>query len=463
MRKITVFIILLASIGVFSQNKQILYNFTSIPQSMMTNPGSDFEYKWFAGIPLLSGVSSNYGSSNFSAYDLFANNGVDFNTKLRNVLASTSRNDKLALNEQIEILSGGFKVGDLQSNSYISFGLYQEMDLLMYIPKDYAILLLDGNRDYIGKVFDFGDLNAKGELLSVFHVGFHKNINEKLILGARGKIYSSVFNIESTNNSGYFYTIPSTNSIYEQVISPNVLVNTSGFTNYTDQYSGNVKSDILKKTLLGGNLGLGFDVGLTYYPKKHIQFTASILDVGFVSHTKEVRSYSSKGYYKNEGLQPDFIPGGSSQEIFNDFKKAIPLDTISSRYTTWRPMKFNSSYQYSFGDGRSSECNCTGNEMKYKNHIGAQFFAMTTPRLPLMALTAYYRRQIFESLEMKATYTLDAFSIRNIGLGLSANIAKVNFYLLTDNLLEYRDVSKANGLSFQFGLNIIIPNNNTLD
>lgn len=461
MRKFHLILILLVSLSCFSQNKQILYNFTSVPQSMLTNPGADVKYNWFVGFPLLSGIAANVGSSGFSVYDLFADNGVDFNAKLRNVVFSTSRNDKVSMNEQLEIFSGGFKLGDWQTNSYISFGMYQELDVLTYMPKDYAILLLDGNKDYLGKVFDMSDLNARGELLSVFHLGFHKKVSEKLILGARGKIYSSVFNVSSTKNSGYFYTIQGTNSVYDQVISANGLVNTSGFTNYIDNYSGNAKSDIMKKTFFGGNLGLGLDLGLTYYPKENLQFTASLIDIGFISHTKEIESYRWKGYYNYVGLTPDFVLGNSN-DILDEFNEAIPLDTLHTKYTTWRPLKFNSSIQYSFGDGRSSDCNCTGvKENKYTNSVGAQLFAMSTPRTPLMALTAFYRRQIFDSLEMKATYTVDSFSSKNIGLGLSTTLGKVNFYLLADNLLEYKDVSKANSLSFQLGLNIIFPNKNT--
>ena len=462
MRKLVLLFIFAVTISCFSQNKQILYNFTSVPQSMLINPGSDVKYNWFIGIPLFSGFSTNVGSSGFSAFDLFANNGIDFNAKLRNVVFSTSRIDKVSINQQLEIFSGGFKLGDWQKGSYFSFGMYQELDLFSYVPKDYAILALDGNKDHLGKIFNFGDLNAKGELLSVFHLGYHKNVSEKLILGARGKIYSSIFNLSSTKNSGYFYTIPGTTSIYEQVISANVLVNTSGFTNYTDNYSDNVKSDILKKTFFGGNLGLGFDLGLTYYPKENIQFTASIVDIGFIKHTSEVRNYSYKGYYKYEGLTPDFILGNSN-DLLKEFYDAIPLDTLSLKYTTWRPVKFNSSIQYSFGDGRNTDCNCLGNEMKFKNSVGAQLFVMTAPRTPLMALTTYYRRKFFDSLEMKATYTIDSYSSKNIGLGLSTTISKVNFYVLADNLLEYRDISKANSLSFQLGFNIVFPDKNTPD
>jgi hypothetical protein len=464
MRKFSFIIILLVSINCFSQNKQILYNFTSVPQSLMTNPGSDFKYKWFVGVPLLSGISSNIGSSGFSAYDLLANNGVDFNTKLRNVVFSSSPNDKLAINEQIEFFSGGFKIGDWQKGAYISFGMYQEFDVLAYMPKDPAILALDGNQNYIGKVFNLGDLNAKGEMLSVFHVGYHKNISDKLIVGVRAKIYNSILNFSSTQNSGYIYTIPGTTAAYDQVIYSNILLNTSGLSNYTNNYSGNAQSDITKKMFFGGDLGIGFDAGLTYYPEKNIQFTASILDVGLISHSKDVKNYSFKGTYNYQGIVPNFSTV-SANNIYNEFQAAIPLDTMRNKYTTWRPIKFNTSYQYSFGDGRNSVCNCSGDGDKflYKNAVGAQLFAMTTPRLPFMALTTYFKRHIFDSLEMKATYTIDSFSYRNIGLGVSATLGKVNFYMMADNLLEYVDVSKARSLSFQLGLNVIFADTNSPD
>lgn len=454
-----------STISCFSQNKQILYNFTSVPQSLMTNPGSDVKYGWYFGVPLLSGISANVGSSGFSVYDLFADNSVDFNDKLRKVVFSTSRNDKAAVNEQLEIFSGGFKLGDWQDEgTYLSFGMYQELDVLAYVPKDYAILTLDGNKDYLGKVFDISDLNARGELLSVFHLGIHKKLSEKLILGARGKIYSSIFNVSSTKNSGYFYTQQDENSIYEQVISSDIQVNMSGLTNYINDNSVNAKSDMVKKTLLGGNLGLGLDLGLTYYPKKNIQLTASVIDVGFIRHTKEVENYTYKGYYNYKGLTPNFIFNGTQENLVDEFDKALPLDTLYQKYTTWRPVKFNSSIQYSFGDGRrNSDCNCLGNDAGYKNSVGAQLFVMSTPRSPLAALTAYYRRRILKSLEMKATYTIDSFSSKNIGLGLSTTLGKVNFYILADNLLEYRDISKANSLSFQLGINILFPEKNAPD
>jgi hypothetical protein len=460
MRKVVFLFCLFVVTNLAAQNKQLLYNFTDIPQSLMTNPGADVKYKWYVGVPFLSGISMNVGSTGFSAYDLFANDGVDFNTKLRSVLSKTTHNDVLSLNQQLELFSGGFRIGTEDNRSYLSFGLYQEFDFLSYVPQDIATLAIEGNKDYMGKRFNLADLSAKADLLSVFHIGIHKKIQDNLIVGTRAKIYSSIFNTSSVDNAGYIYTNTSTDSYYEQIVYSNLQLNTSGFAQYNDaNNTSNAGADIKKGILLGGNLGLGLDLGLTYYPQSNVQFTASVIDLGYISHTKEVESYSYKGFYNYKGLVPHFNNENAAQANYQDFKNAIVLDTLHTKYTTWRPTKFNASAQYSFEEERvvDGTCNCEGTDPSifYKSTVGAQLFAMTTPKSPLYALTAFYKRNFSRSFQMKATYTADSFSFTNVGLGMSTKIGPVNFYVLADNLLSYADVSKANSLSFQLGLNVI--------
>lgn len=461
MRKVVFLFCLFVATNLTAQNKQLLYNFTDIPQTLMTNPGADVKYKWYAGVPFLSGISMNIGSSGFSAYDLFANNGVDFNAKLRSVLSKTTHNDVLSLNQQLEFFSGGFRIGTEDSRSYLSFGLYQEFDFLSYVPQDIATLAIDGNKNYMGKRFNLADLNTKADLLSVFHIGFNTKIQDNLIVGARAKIYSSIFNASSVSNAGYIYTNTSSDSYYEQIVYSNLQLNTSGMAQYNDtNNNSNAGADVKKGILLGGNLGLGLDLGLTYYPQSNVQITASIIDLGYIGHSKNVESYSYKGFYNYKGLVPKFNGENAAQANFQDFKEAIVLDTLNVKYTTWRPTKFNASAQYSFEEERvvDGSCNCEGTDPSifYKSTVGAQLFAMTTPKSPLMALTAFYKRNFSKSFQMKATYTVDSFSYTNVGLGMSTKVGPVNFYVVADNLLSYADISKANSLSFQLGLNVIL-------
>jgi hypothetical protein len=461
MMKLKVLLCLLATVVCFSQNKEILYNFTPLPQSLLTNPGADVKYKWFFGVPLLSGISANIGSTGINAYDLFAKDGIDFNTKVKEVIATTNRNDYVTTNQQLELFSAGFGMGEPENRLFVSFGMYQEFDSFVYIPTDLAILAVYGNNDYIGKAFNLGDLSLKAELLSVFHIGFNKPLNEKFTIGVRGKIYSSIVNATSTHNSGSFYTVQGDDLIYDQSIRSNITLNTSGAAKYLDEnYDGDLETDLVEdvkdKALLGGNLGFGFDVGLTYYPQKNMQITGSLVDIGFISHTQEIETYTLKGSYNFRGVITDFNSDGTPDNAYQDFKDAIPLDTLRTAYTTQRPLKFYSSFQYSFEEERATECNCdTDEESWYRNAVGAQFFAMTTPKAPMMALTAYYRRRFYKGLQMKATYTIDSYSFKNIGLGLYTKIGIANFYVLADNLLAYTDLAKANALSFQIGFNII--------
>lgn len=461
MRKIClVLFVTVLQLSGLAQNKEVLYNFTSIPQSSLVNPGADVSYKFYFGFPVLSGISANVGSSGFSAYDLFADNGVDFNDKVRNAVNMSSRNDKVITNQQLELFSGGFRIGGRESRSYISFGMYQEFDFFMYVPKDLAILALDGNKNYIGKSFNLGDLSLKAEVLSVFHVGFHKKVSDKFVYGGRAKIYSSGANATSTKNSGYIYTGQSagTSNLYNQTISSNLELKTSGLSSFTkDEYEGSIAKDITHNTFFNGSLGLGIDAGITYYIKDNLQLTASIIDLGFVQQSKDIETLTYKGTYQYEGVNPDFLGTNDPENVFDEFDKAIPRDTLYNKYTTWRPTKFYYSIQYSFGEARpDDECNCRGKvEKYYKNAVGAQVFAMSTPRTPIGALTAFYRRNIFRKLDVKATYTFDSFSNKNIGLGLAGTLGKVNMYLLVNNILEYKDVSKANSAAFQFGINFI--------
>jgi hypothetical protein len=460
MKKAPVLLLFIFQLVCFAQNKQVLYNFTSIPQASLVNPGADVSYKFYFGVPVLSGISANLGSSSFSAYDLFASDGIDFNEKVRNVMNKSSNKDRAQVNEQLELFSGGFRVGGIDSKSYITFGAYQELDFLMYFPKDIAILAVDGNSDYIGKSFRLSDFNLRAEVLAVFHVGFHKKVSDKLVLGGRAKVYSSGANVTSTKNSGYIYTGQSagTPNLYTQIIDSDLELRSSGLARFTkDEYEGSIPKDIAHNTFFNGSLGLGFDAGLTYYLKENLQLTASIIDVGFIKHSKDIETLTYKGKYQYEGVNPSFGAADDPENVFDDFKNAIPRDTLYSKYTTWRPTKLYSSITYSFGESRSDDaCSCKGSVKKrYLNAVGGQLFAMSMPKQPYMALTAFYQRSIFEKLDLKATYTFDRFSNKNIGLGFSGTLGKVNLYALVDNVLEFKDVSKANSMSFQFGINFI--------
>ena len=169
-RRILFISILWGGLFVHSQNKQLLYDFIEVPQALMINPGMETDFQWHAGIPLLSGISLQAGSSGISVNDIFANDGLDINDKVRDRAISAMKiKDEFSSTIQIELLNGGFR--GIDANTYYSFGIYNEIDFISYWPKDFAILAFEGNADKLNEQFDLSHLKTRGEMLNVFHFG----------------------------------------------------------------------------------------------------------------------------------------------------------------------------------------------------------------------------------------------------------------------------------------------------
>ncbi len=468
-RIILVFFALWLGTGLFAQNKQLLYDFTGIPQTLMSNPGAETDFKWYVGVPMLSGLSFQIGSSGVSANDLFANDGVDFNTKFRErLIERMTTRDELSGTYQLELLNVGFQ--SRYSNLFYSFGVYNEGDGIGYWPQDYVMLLVEGNADNIGRRYDLGDLKTRGEMLNVFHFGVNKRINRKLNVGVRGKLYSSIFDFNSTRNKGFFVTRRGQNNLLSSTFDGDLKWRTSGINAIKAAAAdGTIGQTVLKRGLLGGNLGLGMDFGFTYKINNQTTFTASLLDLGFIYHTNDVENFTLKGNVTTEGIGvilPQSVDDPDSdawQGLIDDIEEVLPFENNFNSYIIFRPTKVNMSLRYNWGEQEAGgvDCNCgelnTSNNgvSKFSNGMGAQLYAVNRPRGPQTALTAFYMRRFGDFMGLKATYTVDKFSYTNIGFGLNLQAGPVNIYVLADNLLAYRNIANSRYASFQLGLNII--------
>ena len=459
-------------LGVFvslhSQNKQLLYGFTDVPQQILLNPGTQVDYLGYIGVPLVSQIHLKAGITGFSAFDIFADDGRDFNQKLREVAYSMDSKDFVGFNQQLEIFSAGFSIRtSLEDKLFISFGMYQESDIFSYFPKDYAILANEGNYNNLNRRFDLDHLSVSAEVLSVFHIGVNQKINSKWTLGIRGKVYSSIAQVSSTNNTGSFITVPSTNNNLKHIFDLNMSLQTSGIS-FLREPNVNEELGLLKKRLLfGGNLGVGVDIGFTHQPTPEWTIDASLQDIGFINYSKDVKTFILDNYLEYEGVSsvfPQITSGQTAQdywdEVEDDFEELVEIDSTTTSYTKWRPIKLNSSMSYNFGRKVDKECNCLSkSDTTFQNRVGVHIFAMQRPNHFQWALSAFYYRKIFKGLQLKTSYTVDAYSFKNVGLGMSAALGPLQFYIMADNLLEYQNLAKSQSVSLQLGFNYIFKNN----
>jgi len=441
MRKILFYFFLLFAIAMQAQ-QQIAFSFGETPQTLLLNPGSETNYKSHFGIPVLSNFQLTIGNTGFQMGDLFSNDSRPFNEKFEKVLEQLSPDDYINLNTKIDVLNFGYRYNN---KIYISVGFYEELDLMVYFPKDAIEGLYYGNDPFFNRSFSVSQAIMKADLLGVLHAGISKKIDEKLTIGGRFKIYSSSLNVETNNNSGSITTTTNTTNITRLTLQNlDAEVSTSGVDNFS---------------LLGGNLGVGFDVGLTYHFSPQIEFTGSILDLGFVKHSKNTRNFTAKGNYVLDGINFEYNPDDPIdywEQLSNDFKARIPNEETEDAYTSWRPMKLNAALKYSFGERRNKFCYTKTHKQYYYNSIGFQMHTIMRPLKPQFSFTSFYEKSLSQKIHTKFTHTINDYSSTIFGAGASLQLGKLHVFGALDNVLGVRDLSTLNTISLNFGLNIII-------
>lgn len=446
----------LISISILAQNKQILYNFDQLPQTLLLNPGEIVSQKWHTGIPFLSGFSTHVGSSDITIYDIYADDGVSINDKVSNLVYSLRSNDFAAINQQEELFNVGIRLKN--KRDFLTFGFYQELDAIAYYPKDMAILFYEGNSN-IGERYSLNQVNFKAELLGVLHGGISRKIRDDLQIGARFKIYSGVFNMQTRQNKGAFSTELGLLNQYVHVLAGvDASFKTSGI--FLPSGTEVDPAYIRNKLLLGGNLGLGIDLGFTYLPKKQWTLSGSILDIGFINNKQNNKVYNVRGSFRFEGIEPNFDPNVTIdywEDLKDEFEDELSYTKTSGSYISWRSTKVNAQLKYEFGEDRFDDCYDAEVDQGYFNAVGGHLYTIFRPVAPQMTATVFYERKFTNSFRAKLTYTVDSFSFTNIGLGFSAKIGVFNIYGMADNLLGYQNLAKTNSASVQLGMNIIIP------
>jgi len=302
-------------------------------------------------------------------------------------------------------------------------------------------------------------------MMNVFHLGMNRKMNNKLTIGMRAKIYSSIFDFNSTRNKGFFVTRPGQNNLLSSTFNADLKWRTSGINALkAAEDDDDIPSTLIKRGFFGGNLGLGVDLGFTYQVNKQTVFTASLLDLGFIYHSNDVENYTLNGDVTTEGVEV-FLPQDAlnRQDLVDNIEEIVPFENNFNNYLNFRPTKLYASLRYNWGeqDLAAADCECgpytTGSNRvpKFVNGIGGQVYMINRPRGPQTAITAFYQRRFGNIMAIKATYTADKFTYTNLGFGLNLQAGPINLYAMADNLLAYRNISASRYASFQLGLNII--------
>ncbi len=468
MWKIAPILFLLIYVNGYCQNRPLLYSVDDLPQTLLQNPGARIDFTRHVGIPFFSQIHLSAGSTGVTAYDILADNNTDVNLRVQQVMKRITNGDYFSVNEQLEILSLGWK---LNEKLYFSTGIYQEMDVFAYFPKDPAVLAFEGNAGYINRDFNFSDVSFTGEVLAVYHAGLNYKVDARLRVGARFKLYSGIFNAESTGNSGVFRTVetPGGPNFYRhEVRGLNVVVNTSGFASLRDEENMTVDqaaAELMSRSLFGQNIGIGGDVGFSYRVTDQLFLNGSLQDLGLMFHQKDVENSTYFGSFETSGLEPLFpelAPNEATIPYWDIFEERLDRnlqeETTNKAYTTWRPVKYNLSFQ--LGTGKSFlPCHyLISKKPRFMNLFGMLFSGVNRPKGPTYGVTAFWDRKVTDNFRFRVAYAADEFTLTKLGFMVSSRLKNFNLYVAANDILGYTNLAKANSASLQLGMQFVFKN-----
>jgi hypothetical protein len=87
--------------------------------------------------------------------------------------------------------------------------------------------------------------------------------------------------------------------MFDQAIYSDMQLNTS-VSEYMPKVMKEMQPAISERNFIWRDLGLGFDLGLTYYPKRTFSLPVSLMSD---LCTAKMLTFTYKGYYKYEGIK----------------------------------------------------------------------------------------------------------------------------------------------------------------
>ncbi len=450
--------------NVQGQTGQTIYFMDRLPQSSLLNPSFQHAHNLHIGLPMISSfnVEGRTNFVNFSdlifqhpRYDSLISflhpdaNPEDFTSKLRN-------RNIVASDLHLNILSFGFRVNE---KSFASFNLTERSSGSIVLPRDLLMLGVKGNEQFVDKKADFSGLGAGFNYFREYAAGYSYLVDERLQVGARGKLLFGKANLSSVNQGTSLYTDPHT---YDMRMRSEFTLNVS-MPLHMDIENGDIEDirfhfdneDYDPRDFIFGsnNAGFAVDLGATYQLTEPVTLYASITDLGFISWKEDTYNISVNGDYEFEGI--DFSSSFDSSDDSDPFENF--LDTLSGRF------------------------NITATDNSYRRGLPARIYLGGTYQLhPLIGVGVLSRSEITRNrigqavtlsantnvgrrLSASLSYSAMNNSYNNLGLGLSFRGALFQFFMVSDNLNSAFMPHRTSSVNLWFGFNMMFGHRKTAD
>ncbi len=264
----------------------------------------------YINIPVLGSLNAEISSNSLGSQDI-----IDLFDEEDDFYQSQSFIDKLKadnllnVNLRTDIISFGFHKG----KGFWSFNLGTRIDVDAEIPKTMFEFLRESEdlEDFTGgtgrKNYNITNENLRLNAYTEIGVGYSRNINERLSVGAKGKILLGWANLDLKVNKMQVDAYIPADATYEYAeaqadIKTDVEMQLSGKGIEVNEYDGYIDEVDFNSFGIGG-YGAAIDLGVSYQLTKDIHLSASILDLGFLTWGKN----NTVSAYNNQEVHIDYL------------------------------------------------------------------------------------------------------------------------------------------------------------
>ncbi len=437
----------------YAQEFNTLYWMKGIPQSSYSNPAMQPLANYYVGFPAFSSLYSGFANTGFAPSDVF---GKDINGSLfiddKKLLANLLPNNYLNVNAANDWLAFGFRV---RKKNYFSFNIRERVETRFGYTKDLMRLAIEGNDPFLqeGIAASPNAISLDYNHYREFGIGYSRNWNEKLTIGARMKVLQGMSNINFERSNLDLFTSPNN---YELTLSADMLVNTSlpfqlaPLENLDSTEFTFNQDDAIQYATNFGNMGIAMDLGAVYNLTERFSVAVSAKDLGYINWKSDVENFSAMGDIEFKGLEFDDVftddEENNTEEENNDFGAYIDsiIDLLDRQETT----------------------NAYTLMMSPKFYVSAAYNLTRMHRFALLGKGDLYNGKLYPSLTVSYnfqpinrfgssfSYSIIHGSMHNVGFGMHINIFPVQIYMVTDNFFWAMQPHTLQNLNFQIGVNI---------
>jgi len=432
------FTFLIAANNLYGQFDLTMYNFNPVIQTNQANPAFIPKYQYHVGIPGLSSVYAQMGTSGIKYNQLFTRRADDsLIINFNDISNHIKNNNNIGIRLSEQWLNGGM----LWKKYYFNFAVSDIIDFNMMYSNDLVNLAVHGNGTSIGKSIDLAPTFLKATHYREYAFGAAYNFDSKWNFGAKVKMLFGKSNIHTKTLDAKLYTAENT---YFLTTETNMLINTSVPKQWFN--GGNYSNS--EYLFYGGSFGLSIDLGATYKLDDKYSFSASILDLGYIKFDRNYLNYSTtSNQWTFEGIDALAFRNMTNDQVNN--KITSIGDSLINKFDikeSWHSYNILMTAKIYLG---------ATYKLSDKENIGVLVRSEIVNKILRPSFTATYYRQMLNNLGVIGSYSIINRSYSNIGAGIYYNIEPVQIYLVSDNIAGIFVPDAVKYANFHFGVNII--------